>query len=176
MAMAAAPYLHPKLSAIDAKLALLWRRRPTSRPLSWFHLWSLRSNCRPLIPTAHPSRAVFTSMREHDLFFYAERSPPTCTTRSTRRSLVPPSIIEHGLAFRVLTKAGTRAWCDHDLYRPDRDAFASTLTSLDDIAAWKNQDQQGPYLTVEVSPRFLPHEHRVPKPSIFDDIFDHEDE
>ena len=39
MAMAAAPYLHPKLSAIDAKLALLWRRRPTSRPLSWFHLW-----------------------------------------------------------------------------------------------------------------------------------------
>ena len=44
------------------------------------------------------------------------------------------------------------------------------------IAAWKNQDQQGPYLTVEVSPRFLPHEHRVPKPSIFDDIFDDEDE
>ena len=43
------------------------------------------------------------------------------------------------------------------------------------IAAWKNQDQQGPYLTVEVSPRFLPHEHRVPKPSIFDDIFDDED-
>ena len=32
----------------------------------------------------------------------------------------------------MLTKAGTRAWCDHDLYRPDRDAFASTLTSLDE--------------------------------------------
>jgi hypothetical protein len=44
------------------------------------------------------------------------------------------------------------------------------------IAAWKNQDQQGPYLTVEVSPPFLPHEHRVPKPSIFDDIFNNEDE
>jgi DNA repair photolyase len=41
------------------------------------------------------------------------------------------TLIEHGLAFCVLTKAGTRAWCDHDLYRPDRDAFASTLTSLD---------------------------------------------
>jgi DNA repair photolyase len=41
-------------------------------------------------------------------------------------------LIEHGLAFCVLTKAGTRAWCDHDLYRPDRDAFASTLTSLDE--------------------------------------------
>ena len=50
-------------------------------------------------------------------------------------SLTRPAIeilIEHGLGFCVLTKAGTRAWCDHDLYRPDRDAFASTLTSLDE--------------------------------------------
>ena len=50
-------------------------------------------------------------------------------------SITRPAIeilIEHGLAFCVLTKAGKRAWCDHDLYRPDRDAFASTLTSLDD--------------------------------------------
>ena len=50
-------------------------------------------------------------------------------------SLTRPAIeilIEHGLAFCVLTKAGTRAWRDHDLYRPDRDAFASTLTSLDE--------------------------------------------
>jgi len=50
-------------------------------------------------------------------------------------SITRPAIeilIEHGLAFCVLTKAGTRAWCDHDLYRPDRDAFASTLTSLDE--------------------------------------------
>ena len=41
-------------------------------------------------------------------------------------------LIEHGLAFCVLTKGGTRAWCDHDLYRSHRDAFASTLTSLDE--------------------------------------------
>ena len=41
-------------------------------------------------------------------------------------------LIEHGLAFCVLTKGGTRALADIDLYRPDRDAFASTLTSLDD--------------------------------------------
>jgi hypothetical protein len=50
-------------------------------------------------------------------------------------SLTRPAIeilIEHGLAFCVLTKAGTQAWCDHELYRPDRDAFASTLTSLDE--------------------------------------------
>jgi hypothetical protein len=39
---------------------------------------------------------------------------------------------DHGLSFCILTKAGTRALVDSDLYRPDRDAFASTLTSLDD--------------------------------------------
>lgn len=38
----------------------------------------------------------------------------------------------HGLAFCTLTKGGTRALRDIDLFRPDRDAFASTLTSLDD--------------------------------------------
>jgi DNA repair photolyase len=50
------------------------------------------------------------------------------------RSLTRPTIEilrEHGLGFCVLTKGGTRALADLDLYRPDRDAFASTLTSLD---------------------------------------------
>jgi DNA repair photolyase len=50
-------------------------------------------------------------------------------------SLTRPAIeilIEQGLGFCILTKAGMRAWCDHDLYRPGRDAFASTITSLDD--------------------------------------------
>jgi hypothetical protein len=44
------------------------------------------------------------------------------------------------------------------------------------IAGWKNQDQRGSYLTVEISPRFVPHEQRTPKPSIFDDMFDDEEE
>jgi len=51
------------------------------------------------------------------------------------RELTRPTLeilIEHGLGFCVLTKGGTRALADIDLYRPDRDAFASTLTSLDD--------------------------------------------
>lgn len=39
---------------------------------------------------------------------------------------------DHGMGFCVLTKGGTRSFADIDLYRPDRDAFASTLTSLDD--------------------------------------------
>lgn len=39
---------------------------------------------------------------------------------------------EHGLAVCALTKGGTRALQDIDVFRADRDAFASTLTSLDD--------------------------------------------
>ncbi len=38
----------------------------------------------------------------------------------------------HGLGVCTLTKGGTKALRDLDLFRPDRDAFASTLTSLDD--------------------------------------------
>jgi DNA repair photolyase len=51
------------------------------------------------------------------------------------RSLTRPSlqvIQEHGMAICVLTKGGARALEDIDLYRSDRDCFASTLTSLDD--------------------------------------------
>ena len=39
---------------------------------------------------------------------------------------------DHGLGICTLTKGGTRALRDLDLFRPKRDAFASTLTSLDD--------------------------------------------
>jgi len=46
-------------------------------------------------------------------------------------------LIEHGLGFCVLTKGGTRALADIDLYRPDRDAFACTLTSLNDAFSKK---------------------------------------
>lgn len=38
---------------------------------------------------------------------------------------------DHGLAFCTLTKGGSRAIPYLDLFRPERDAFASTLTSLD---------------------------------------------
>lgn len=50
-------------------------------------------------------------------------------------SLTRPTIetlIEHGLGFCTLTKGGSRALQCADLFRPDRDAFASTLTSLTD--------------------------------------------
>lgn len=42
------------------------------------------------------------------------------------------TLIEHGLAFCTLTKGGMRAWRDISLFRPNRDAFACTLTTLDD--------------------------------------------
>lgn len=47
-------------------------------------------------------------------------------TRLTLRALQ-----DHGLGVCTLTKGGTRALRDLALFRPDRDAFASTLTSLD---------------------------------------------
>jgi hypothetical protein len=39
------------------------------------------------------------------------------------------------------------------------------------IAAWKNSDQHGQYLTVEVSPEYVS-EWRTFHPGMFDDIFD----
>jgi hypothetical protein len=44
------------------------------------------------------------------------------------------------------------------------------------IAGWKNRDQQGQYLTVEISPKFVPYERRRPEPRMFDDIFNGGDE
>lgn len=41
-------------------------------------------------------------------------------------------LARHGLAFCTLTKGGWRALRDLHMFRPKRDAFASTLTSLDD--------------------------------------------
>lgn len=43
----------------------------------------------------------------------------------------------HGLGICTLTKGGRRALRDLDLFRPARDAFASTLTSLDDTFSRK---------------------------------------
>jgi DNA repair photolyase len=51
-------------------------------------------------------------------------------TTLTRQVL--ETLIEYRLGFCTLTKGGTRALRDLDLFRIKRDAFASTLTSLDD--------------------------------------------
>lgn len=46
-------------------------------------------------------------------------------------------IQDYGLGVCTLTKGGSRALRDIDIFRPDRDAFASTLTSLDDAFSRK---------------------------------------
>ncbi len=46
-------------------------------------------------------------------------------------------LVEYGMSFCTLTKGGSRALRDIDLFRPERDAFASTLTSLDDSFSLK---------------------------------------
>lgn len=51
-------------------------------------------------------------------------------TRLTARTL--KILRDHGLGFCTLTKGGTRALRDLHLFRSDRDAFATTMTSLDD--------------------------------------------
>ena len=56
-------------------------------------------------------------------------------TSLTRQTL--EVLIEHGLGICTLTKGGTRSLRDVDLFRPGRDAFASTLTSLDNAFAKK---------------------------------------
>lgn len=47
------------------------------------------------------------------------------------------TLIRYGMGFCTLTKGGSRALRDIDLFRPKRDAFASTLTSLDDAFSLK---------------------------------------
>lgn len=56
-------------------------------------------------------------------------------TKLTRETL--KVLIAYGLGICILTKGGKRALRDLDLFRPGRDAFASTLTSLDDAFSLK---------------------------------------
>jgi len=67
---------------------------------------------------------------------------------------------DHGLGFCVLTKGGSRALADIDLYRPDRDAFAATLTSLDDTVSKKwERNAALPGDRIETLKKF--HEHGI---------------
>jgi hypothetical protein len=56
-------------------------------------------------------------------------------TTLTRQTL--EVLQQHGLGVCTLTKGGSRSLRDLDLFRPGRDAFASTLTSLDDAFSQK---------------------------------------
>lgn len=56
-------------------------------------------------------------------------------TLLTRESI--KCLIDYGMGFCTLTKGGTRALRDLDLFRSNLDALASTLTSLDDTFSMK---------------------------------------
>lgn len=58
------------------------------------------------------------------------------TDNSLTRAVLQ-SLQHYGLGICTLTKGGARALRDLDLFRTDRDAFASTLTSLDDAFSLK---------------------------------------
>jgi DNA repair photolyase len=95
-------------------------------------------------------------------------------TAPTRQTL--EELQAGGFAVCTLTKGGTRAVRDLDLFRRDRDAFASTLTSLDDafsqkwernaalpadrIAALKAFHSAGIYTWVSLEPTLSP-EHSL---------------
>ena len=73
-------------------------------------------------------------VREQVMLSFSTDPYPPAHSVTTRRAL---QILQaHGLAVCTLTKGGARALRDLDLFRPERDAFASTLTSVDpDFAA-----------------------------------------
>lgn len=56
-------------------------------------------------------------------------------TSLTRKTLI--ELAAHGMGFCTLTKGGSRALRDLALFRTNRDAFASTLTTLDDAFSLK---------------------------------------
>jgi DNA repair photolyase len=78
------------------------------------------------------------------LSFTTDPYHPADTTL-TRKTL--EVLQEHGLGMCTLTKGGTRALRDIDIFRPGRDAFASTLTSLD--AAFSNKWERGAALPAD---------------------------
>lgn len=63
------------------------------------------------------------------LSFTTDPYHPTDNTLTRKVLLL---LQEYELGICTLTKGGRRALRDIDIFRPDRDAFASTLTSLDD--------------------------------------------
>jgi hypothetical protein len=68
------------------------------------------------------------------------------------------------------------------LQRHTFETFAKQFEATDDeevlanIAGWRNQDHQGQYLAVELSPKFVAEEPKPVKKSNLDDFFNDEDD
>jgi DNA repair photolyase len=85
---------------------------------------------------AHYQRA---GIAEQVLDFVHQRPLPPVDTSLTRECLM--IFRDHGLAWCTLSKGGIRALRDLDLFRPDRDAYAATLTTLDNSLSVKFEKQ-----------------------------------
>lgn len=81
---------------------------------------------------AHYQRARIT---EQCLISFTSDPYHPFDTSLTRECLM--ILRDYGLAWCTLSKGGTRALRDLDLFRPDRDAYAATLTTLDDALSLK---------------------------------------
>lgn len=92
-----------------------------------------KSFLKRLIKDAKKYQAV--GSREQVLLSFTTDPYHPGDTILTRETL--EVLIEHGLGFCTLTKGGTRALRDIDLFRVHRDSFAATLTSLDDAFSRK---------------------------------------
>jgi DNA repair photolyase len=68
--------------------------------------------------------------------FITDPYHPTEHETGTTR-IVLEILVEHDLAFSILSKGGTRALRDIDLFRPDHDCYGATLTGVDDRLARK---------------------------------------
>lgn len=75
-----------------------------------------------LLAPADPARQIFITFSS-DPWHPGDCSP-------TRQVL--DKLVDHGLAYCTLTKSGTRSLQDIGWFRPTLDAYAATMTSLDD--------------------------------------------
>ncbi len=92
-----------------------------------------RDYLRGLIRDARKYREL--GVREQVMLSFTTDPYHPFDTSLTRRTI--EVLVEHGLDFCTLTKGGRRALRDIDLFRPDRDAFASSLTFLDETESEK---------------------------------------
>lgn len=91
------------------------------------------ANDRPnFIKCLNRDAAKYKSINSNKQIMFSFTTDPyhPFDTSLTRESL--QSLIDHDLNFCTLTKGGSRALRDIDLFRSNKDSFASTLTSFDD--------------------------------------------
>jgi len=79
-------------------------------------------------------------------------------TTLTRETLIV--LLDNSMGICVLSKGGTRALRDIDLFRPQRDAYAATLTTLDDDFSRK-WERNAPLPSDRIATLRAFHEHDI---------------